>query len=836
MNRPDGDDYNYSFSASPTLKGTSENANEKAPKTLKSGSHAADSSVAFRTLKGGRGIAESAEASPTLRGGNGVADVYSAPKTLKGAENNADVTRAPHEFRERAQYILSALGQLINIRVGDILCTLDSDAARNAIFGGEALLLPCTAYWVPHMLKAYYADSTEMGTLEMRNRSIIRLTQLNDMKDFLVPILSGAIVTDQGNPICYCEVIPCFSQGDIARSGAGRQRSFTEMQAIISQLNEGLNRIHKHNYLHMDIKPANIYEQGSRILIGDFGVMKECSNDRGAVYDPRQKETANHTLRTLVKEAAGTSGYMAPELAIAIIQGSNVTVGPDIDYYSLGPTLASIWLGRDIWEGISDLANCQRQSRLPFPRNTETEIRMGHLLDGLFQYQSEDRWGYGDVAAWLKNPDYDRRRASYSEPSMSKRADVCLFMGKELSLEEGKGVFETFTRYWDQAKKLLYSGLEDSVTYDMTLKQRIVDIVETEFPSNMDKGLSVLLADVYPQGGIAWKGKMWQTPSACGHDLARCLQTGDTDAFRIASELVCYDVAGYWMRSAAKANPDNDRVTQFAKIVTEISCLAQQKNNVNQLDYNLPELTKGYSVPCKIAAYWLVFLLSGNPLQLFGREISDLTDFVSLILGENGRLYRILKDIFNTTEGTQILGFLCSQGGNEHIQVFLNEFESASNDEPEVYSQKAETFLIMLERMSVGLYESRNDLVNFIREYHCKFGPQGYLYWWSKKVQEGDYYAEKKDAEMLFREVDSVGISPSDDLEKQRTLLNQLESLYISFLGKVQNNYYLVRTGSLKGKTIIPKDTESFAWASLPWTSLSVPNGYITECLKEGIE
>ena len=108
------------------------------------------------------------------------------------------------------------------------------------------------------------------------------------------------------------------------------------------------------------------------------------------------------------------------------------------------------------------------------------------------------------------------------------------------------------------------------------------------------------------------------------------------------------------------------------------------------------------------------------------------------------------------------------------------------------YSQKAETFQIMLERMSVGLYESRNDLVNFIREYHCKFGPQGYLYWWSKKVQEGDYYAEEKDAKMLFREVDSVGISPSDDLEKQRTLLNQLESLYISFLGKVQNNYLIL--------------------------------------------
>lgn len=134
------------------------------------------------------------------------------------------------------------------------------------------------------------------------------------------------------------------------------------------------------------------------------------------------------------------------------------------------------------------------------------------------------------------------------------------------------------------------------------------------------------------------------------------------------------------------------------------------------------------------------------------------------------------------------------------------------------------------------MWGSTEDHNYFIREYHCKFGPQGYLYWWSKKVQEGDYHAEKKDAEMLFREVDSVGISPSDDLEKQRSLLNQLESLYISFLEKVQNNYYLVRTGSLKGKTIIPKDTESFAWASLPWTSLSVPNGYITECLKEGIE
>lgn len=835
MSRQDDDKYSYSFSAPPTLKEANRNLNnKKAPQTLKSEDYVAESLVAPRTFKDGSGVTERGIAPRTLKSAadtstataprtlRGAAATSTAPRTLKDIEGAADVSRAPHEFRERAGYILSTLGKLINIKVGDILCTLDEDAVKNAIFGGEALLLQCTAYWVPHMLKAYYADSTEMETLEMRNRAIIRLTQLDDMKDFLVPILAGDIVTDQGNPICYCEVIPCFPQGDIARSGAGRKRSFTEMRSIISHLNEGLNRLHKHNYLHMDIKPANIYEQDSKIWIGDFGVMKECSNDRGAVYDPSQKETSNHTLRTLVKEAAGTSGYMAPELAIAIITGSNVTVGADVDYYSLGPTLASIWLGRDIWEGISDLVNCQRESRLPFPRNSETEIRMGNLLDGLFQYQSEDRWGYEDVVAWLKNPGYVRAVESHDGSSKSKRADVCLFMGSEINLEDGKAVFESFTKYWDQAKKLLYSGLEDSVTYDMTLKQRIVDIVEAEYPSNMDKGLSVLLADMYPQGGIAWKGMVWQLPSGCGNDLARCLQTGDTDAFRIASELAYYDVVGYWMNALAKTNRGNDRMKKFAEIVTKISSLAQQKNNA--------------SVSCKIAAYWLIFLLSGRPLQLYGREISKLPDFVSLILGENGRLYRLLKDIFHTTEGLQILGFLCYQGGNEYIQVFLNEFGSASNDKPEVYSEEAETFLIMLERMSIGLDAHQSDLIALIREYHCKFGPRGYLFWWSKKVQEREYYAEEKDAETLFRKVDSIGISPFDDLKKQRSLMNQLESLYISFLEKVQNNYYLVRTGSLKGKTIVPKNTEAFAWASLPWTNLSVPNGYIAECLKEGIE
>ncbi len=105
---------------------------------------------------------------------------------------------------------------------------------------------------------------------------------------------------------------------------------------------DALEAIHRLDIVHRDIKPNNIFIEGHRALLGDFGIAMESGPQTAA----RRGELG----------ATGTPGYMPPEQAF----GENV--GAHTDLYAVGMVLYEAFTGRrwevlppdmpDNWSGV----------------------------------------------------------------------------------------------------------------------------------------------------------------------------------------------------------------------------------------------------------------------------------------------------------------------------------------------------------------------------------------------------------------------------------------------------------------------------------------------------
>ncbi|PCH43815.1 hypothetical protein WOLCODRAFT_138608 [Wolfiporia cocos MD-104 SS10] len=92
---------------------------------------------------------------------------------------------------------------------------------------------------------------------------------------------------------------------------------------ILAELSAGLNYIHKHGVLHLDLKPDNIFiSQSGRLKIGDFGM---------ASLWPRPPPPPGFSAKAIF-EREGDKLYLAPE----VLQGRYSTA---VDVFSLGMTI-----------------------------------------------------------------------------------------------------------------------------------------------------------------------------------------------------------------------------------------------------------------------------------------------------------------------------------------------------------------------------------------------------------------------------------------------------------------------------------------------------------------
>lgn len=136
-----------------------------------------------------------------------------------------------------------------------------------------------------------------------------------------------------------------FCDGGPLANWIGKNVPWRQIAYALSQAASGLTGIHENGGFHRDIKPHNLLLakdlSGAPIVrVGDFGLAR----------DPAITSSGPYT-----NQAAGTPGYMAPEL----MRGGEMTAAADV--YSLGITCIELLTGRRDAGALFQLVRVPRQ-------------------------------------------------------------------------------------------------------------------------------------------------------------------------------------------------------------------------------------------------------------------------------------------------------------------------------------------------------------------------------------------------------------------------------------------------------------------------------------------
>ena len=138
---------------------------------------------------------------------------------------------------------------------------------------------------------------------------------------------------------------------------------------FLMQIISAVEKLHRHGYLHRDIKPQNILfrKDGTPVLI-DFGTVAYISREK--------RELDGLSVEGEMKVAVGTPGYSAPE------QFSGQAVGPEADIHSIGRLIYDCYQGGRIpkcWNRIYLKATASKsESRYRSVAELRTAIKLRH--------------------------------------------------------------------------------------------------------------------------------------------------------------------------------------------------------------------------------------------------------------------------------------------------------------------------------------------------------------------------------------------------------------------------------------------------------------------------
>lgn len=166
--------------------------------------------------------------------------------------------------------------------------------ARHPEFGAVALKLPKSEVQREPLLRRMFENEVQITTL-LKHPRVINAFEGH-------PTGTGAFLAlelcDSALAAHLCELLPLETA-----------------YRLVLDVAQGLRHSHERQILHRDVKPANVFMQGGRAKLGDFGTGTYLGHPFGA-------PTAS--------ERVGTAFYMAPE----IFRGEPATIQSDL--YSLG--------------------------------------------------------------------------------------------------------------------------------------------------------------------------------------------------------------------------------------------------------------------------------------------------------------------------------------------------------------------------------------------------------------------------------------------------------------------------------------------------------------------
>ncbi len=327
---------------------------------------------------------------------------------------------------------------------------------------GEAQVFLVEGEEGQRVLKIYYPNFTIKKTL-------IRIVQ-NMHMEMIVRIDDYGKTYVEGKNRDY-ELMEYFRGGTLNEYDL--DGDFNQFRRIALQGAAALAFCHNNNIIHKDIKPGNFFFRDAdhkEIVLGDFGI--------SSVLEGGEKLHRTTQARTPV--------YAAPEMYNDVIDGE-VEITPSVDFYSLGITLLTLWLGENpMSQNERVMMRKKNEGRLP--RVNELPDRVKMIIQGLTSVNPQTRWGYDEVERWFLGEDV---KVDLSSPILKYRSFI---VDPERNLV-ADNVHELIPLLLDNERlaiNYLYNGRIASWLEqcgNVKLSSAVKDIVSNRYPADQHAGL-----------------------------------------------------------------------------------------------------------------------------------------------------------------------------------------------------------------------------------------------------------------------------------------------------------------------------------------------------------
>lgn len=254
----------------------------------------------------------------------------------------------------------------------------------------------------------------------------------------------------------------------------GDEEAFAKIALMAAS---ALAYLHHQDLIHKDVKLGNFLfrdKEQNELVLTDFGI--------STIMDEAGKPHKTTQARTPL--------YAAPEMYENVIDGE-VELTPKADFYSLGITLFSSWIGGNPFSG-NERSMMRMKSEGKLPGLEKLPQRICQLIRGLTLVNPTKRWGYDEVEAWFKGEEVEIDESSiylkYKSFIVDSEQNIVASDARELSAllatRKHLGIKYLYS-------KLISSWLEECGNRKMALE--LDDIVDTRYPRNPEAGFLAAL-------------------------------------------------------------------------------------------------------------------------------------------------------------------------------------------------------------------------------------------------------------------------------------------------------------------------------------------------------
>lgn len=643
--------------------------------------------------------------------------------------------------------------------------------------GGESFVVKCNSKMNGIVAVKIYFRIDNLD-LSKRNR-FIQFTRRKDAQLYLLPIVDSEIIDYSGKKY-YLEVQRFCESGDMGQYVNSKVKwDFESLRGFVIHLNNDLKYIHDAGYLHMDIKPENIYfvydsknNDSGRYVLGDFGIVREISGGNTVTLMTHTDKSIN-----------GTPGYQAPEILYGVAYRK---WNSKVDYYALAVTVASLFSGKFVFanrEGYYDgikFQNSADNSHIEITRDdedVENIKKLSILIDGMFQHDSKDRFGYEEVCRWIKNPN----DLLLNRNSKNKKGWLVPFTGNSENdyIYNARDLFKWVYNNWESAKRRLYNqslGMHYDNNGISFVSEKLSVLIEEKYPRKNVHGDKAIFETCYliyhdTDAPLVWKGKNWNSLQNLADDILDELNGYHEELFQ--EKLI-----SYWIK-----NINLDCNQNQLKLINRIEEYAQKK--------------------IKIACYWFAYLFaSKTSIRINGKNYDNTIDLMTSLVSSPKAFYKLngtLDYLFDLDKSSQLYGFICSGGikrigCSEYIIRFIDNI-------PKDINIKINFLLQTFEQIGIAIEDK--EFVEKVRRFYLYYGPFGDIYYLHKLVNETHYYSSDYDSgKEILEEIKRTPYVQLSSIADMSVKLHELQELFDKLHMNMQNDPKLAMAGIYGATTI----------------------------------